>query len=89
VINVVVVITLFSQSINQSINQFIFNTGKLIQVKGQREIFLVRDKHRWTFPDFTTFIAMGYKLDDVHIVNHDVFNVIPMGKILPKRKDND
>lgn len=60
---------------------------KLIQVKGQREIYLVKDKRRHTFPDFTTFIQMGYKLDDVHILPHDVVNAIPMGKMLPKKKN--
>ena len=57
--------------------------GKVIQGKGQREIFLVQDKTRRVFPDFVTFVAMKFSLDDVHLVNQDVINIIKLGLPLP------
>jgi hypothetical protein len=57
--------------------------GKVIQGKGQREIFLVQGKQRRVFPDFGTFTAMGFSLDDVHMVNNDVMDVVPLGLPLP------
>ena len=57
--------------------------GKVIQGKGQREIFLVQDKTRRVFPDFATFTAMKFTLDDVHVVNQDVISLIHLGLPLP------
>jgi len=56
---------------------------QIIQCKGQREIFLVQDKTRRAFPDFGTFTAMQFKLEDVHMVGGDVFEVIKLGLPLP------
>ena len=57
--------------------------GKVIQGKGQREIFLVQGKLRRVFPDFATFVAMGFSLEDVHMVNAEVIDVIHLGLPLP------
>ena len=59
--------------------------GKVIQGKGQREIFLVQQKTRRAFPDFGTFTAMKFTLDDVQLVNVDVINVIKLGLPLPNK----
>ena len=56
---------------------------QVVQCKGQREIYLVQDKTRRAFPDFTTFTAMKFTLDDVHLVGNDVFEVIKLGLPLP------
>ena len=57
--------------------------GKAIQGKGQREIFLVQGSQRRPFPDFGTFTAMGFTLDDVHLVNSEVIDLFELGMQLP------
>jgi hypothetical protein len=44
---------------------------------------LVQDKSRRAFPDFTTFTAMKFTLEDVHMVGSEVFEVIKLGLPLP------
>ena len=42
--------------------------GKAVQIAGHREIYLIKDGERHCFPDFHTFTAMNFTLDDVHLL---------------------
>lgn len=57
--------------------------GQLVQGQGHREIYLVKDGHRLSFPDFTTFVAMGFDLENVEKIKHTTLEIIPLGKSLP------
>lgn len=57
-----------------------------------REIFLVQNHSRWTFPDFETFTKMKLSLKKVRHVKNSVLLAIPIGGVLPSLvgvKDSD
>lgn len=56
--------------------------GKVIQGKGSKELFLVKAAHRRAFPDFTTFLKMGFTIENVQLVSQEVLHVIPVGDVL-------
>jgi hypothetical protein len=53
--------------------------GKAVQIRGHREIYLMQDKMRHVFPDFHTFTAMNFTLDDVHLLLPDQMNSVTVG----------
>lgn len=57
--------------------------GKLIQAKGQREIYLVQGLRRKVFPNFGTFVNMNFTLEDVNMVRPEVVDAIKPGPMLP------
>lgn len=43
----------------------------------------MKEGTRRAFPDFGTFLAMKFSLEDVHLVGSEVFEVIKLGLPLP------
>jgi hypothetical protein len=57
--------------------------NKLIQGQHHKEIFLVKEHIKRGFPDFTTFVKMGFRIDQVQVVSIEVLHMIPTGPSLP------
>ena len=57
--------------------------NKIIKQPGAREIFLVINGTRHGFPDITTFMAMGYDLENVVSIPPKVMDQIGLGPPLP------
>jgi hypothetical protein len=59
--------------------------GRLIQAQGQREIYLVKDGKRHSFPSFELFLQMQFSLDQVQHISPKIANTIPLGDPLPEK----
>lgn len=57
--------------------------GLAVQGQHSREIFLVRQQRRHAFPDFSTFLKMGFSIDTVKMVDRDIIAALPLGDALP------
>ena len=57
--------------------------NKIIQAPGAREIFLVINGTKHCFPDLATFMAMGFDLENVIGIPHNVMDQVPIGPQLP------
>lgn len=57
--------------------------GKVIKGAKHSEIFLVQRQKKRSFPDFSTFLAMKFTIQDVHVVPAEVLHAIPTGDPLP------
>ncbi len=57
--------------------------GRCVQFHNQRDIFLVRNGTRHSFPDFQTFVDMGFGLDLVQLVAAKYAGLFPVGDPLP------
>jgi hypothetical protein len=56
--------------------------GRTIQAIGHREIFLVRNGTRHSFPNIETFTLMGFRLEDVRLLPIPIGESIPLGSAL-------
>jgi len=53
-------------------------------VKGNRNaLFLVQNGKKRIFPDFNTFVKMGFNMSSIMKINHQQLESIPLGDILP------
>eukprot|EP01031_Cornospumella_fuschlensis_P030700 gene30700-37096_t len=57
--------------------------GLAVQGQHSREIYLVRQQRRHAFPDFNTFLKMGFGIDKVKMVDRDIIAALPLGDPLP------
>ena len=55
---------------------------------GQREIYQMLNGTRHVFPDFGTFVAMGFDTSDVVSIPHNVIALIPIGDPLPTQRQS-
>lgn len=57
--------------------------GRVIQIQNHRELYLVLNATKRSFPDFTTFVNMNFSLDLVQMFPAKMVNFIPVGPQLP------
>ncbi len=55
------------------------NEGDVIKVADDGAIYLMQNGQRRVFPDWDTFVAMGYTMDRVRIISREQMDAIPMG----------
>jgi hypothetical protein len=58
---------------------------KLIQIRGDRTVYVIMNSTKRAFQDLQSFIAMGFDFDQVSIITNDVFEQIPLGPPIPTR----
>jgi hypothetical protein len=56
--------------------------GRVVQFHGSKEIFLIENHQKHSFPDFQTFVDHGYDLEIVQLFPNKYLHVIPSGDIV-------
>jgi len=57
--------------------------GSLLRAKGTKAVYLIQKGKKMPFPDPSTFLAKGYKWENMVDVDPAVLDKIPMGKSIP------
>ncbi len=59
------------------------NDGDAVKTADDGTIYLIEDGRRRAFPDWDTFVAMGWTLERVKIISREQMEAIPLGDPLP------
>lgn len=58
----------------------------LLHASGQREVFLIKEGKKHWIPDFETFVARGFRMEDIKYVSLKELNQYPTGSTLKSTK---
>jgi hypothetical protein len=59
------------------------NEGDVVKVADDGAIYLIQNGHRRLFPDWDTFVGMGYSLPMVKVISREQLESIPLGDPIP------